>query len=767
MKSHLINNAFNIPGKISNLNIKPVQKPRQYKDVSNAVKGTFHVLKMTCASCAANIERILNFQEGVIQATVNFASSSVLVEYLPEMTQPDALKKALQASGYDLITPDKNQTAAKPEEIKEKRFAQLRRNTLGAALLSLPVVIIGMFFMEMHYANAIMLLFSTPVLLLFGNEFFIHTWKQARHLTANMDTLVALSTGVAYSFSVFNMIFPEYWHARGLHAHVYFEASAVIITFILLGRLLEEKAKSNTSAALKKLLGLQPKTVVKLNESGDEITLPVEAIHPGDTILVRPGEKIAVDGIVQFGSSFVDESMMTGEPVPVLKNKDDQIYAGTINQKGSFRFRAEKTGASTRLAQIIKMVQEAQGSKAPVQNLVDRIAAVFVPIVVIFAIIACIAWNFFGGADGFSQGILSLVTVLIIACPCALGLATPTAVMVGIGKGAENGILIKDAASLEIARKVDTVILDKTGTITIGKPIVTDVFQLYGDESELTVLGEIEKLSEHPLAEAVSKYFIGSENPEISHFKSHTGKGVSAIYNGKRYYVGNRTLLDENQIFIDALLTDKAENWANEAKTIIWFAIEDKALAIVAVADYIKENSVEAIKQLKSMGIEVHLVTGDILETAQVIAQQAGISNVSAGALPTEKANYVKKLRSEGKIVAMVGDGINDSAALAVADVGIAMGKGSDIAMEAASMTLISSDLTKVPQAIRLSRHTVKAIRQNLFWAFIYNVTGIPIAAGLLYPFTGFILNPMIAGAAMAMSSVSVVANSLRLKWKK
>lgn len=730
-------------------------------------KRTFPVLQMSCASCAASIERILKAQGGVVEAAINFAAATVTVEYLPTLTQPAGLKKAVQDGGYDLVVESEKNETETLEEIHQKKYIRLKNQTIGAALLSIPVVIIGMFFMNIPYANEIMWILSTPVLLWFGKDFFINAWKQAKHRTANMDTLVALSTGVAYTFSVFNTLFPNFWQLKGLHAHVYFEAAAVIIAFILLGRLLEEKAKGNTSAALKKLMGLQPKTVTVITKYGNHVQIPVEDVQVNDVIVVKPGEKVAVDGKVTEGSSYVNESMLSGEPVPVLKQEGEKVYAGTINQKGSFRFSAEKVGSQTMLAQIIQMVKDAQGSKAPVQKLVDKIAAVFVPVVMGIALFAFVTWIVFGGENGFTHGLLAMITVLVIACPCALGLATPTAIMVGIGKGAEKGILIKNAQSLELAKKVDTVVLDKTGTITEGKPQVTGIQWLNNDETAKQILFSIEKQSEHPLAEAVVKYFGNPETVHLSAFESITGKGAKASAENKTWFVGNKGLLDKNNIQTNTELLITAEAWSNEAKTVIWFADDEKALAVVAISDTIKVNSKDAIRRLQNDGIEVYMLTGDNESTAKAIAKQTGINHFKAGVLPEQKAEFVKQLQNEFKIVAMVGDGINDSTALAQADVSIAMGKGSDIAMDVAAMTIISSDLNKIPEAIRLSKQTVRAIRQNLFWAFIYNVIGIPIAAGILYPFTGFLLNPMIAGAAMAMSSVSVVSNSLRLKWKK
>ncbi|MCK6610950.1 MAG: heavy metal translocating P-type ATPase [Bacteroidia bacterium] len=733
----------------------------------STVKNSFPVLGMTCASCAGSAESIVKYQEGVVNASVNFATGNLTVEYLPNMTDATKLQKAVQSIGYDLLIEDETKQQETLEAIHEKKFKQLKTKTIWAVVLSLPVVVIGMFFMDMPYGNEIMWVFSTPVVLWLGRDFFVNAWKQAKHRSANMDTLVALSTGIAYIFSVFNMLFADFWHQRGLHAHVYFEAAAVIIAFILLGKLLEEKAKGNTSSAIKKLMGLQPKTVIVIQADGTEKQTAIEDVNTGDIILVKPGEKIAVDGMVTSGNSYVDESMLSGEPVPVLKKENEKVFAGTINQKGSFQFEAVKVGKETMLAQIIKMVQDAQGSKAPVQKLVDKIAGIFVPVVIGIAILTFILWFFLGGDNGVVQGLLAAVTVLVIACPCALGLATPTAIMVGVGKGAEKGILIKDAESLELAKKVDAIILDKTGTITEGRPQVTGIQWLNNDDTAKDILLSIEKQSEHPLAEAVVKHLDGVTATPLSDFDSITGKGAKANHNNETYLVGNKKLLAENNINIPNQLQQQADEWGKQSKTVIWFSDSKQALSVIAISDKIKETSVAAIKEMQEMGIDLYMLTGDNEATAKAIAEQTGIRHYKAEVLPQHKADFVKELQQQGKTVAMVGDGINDSTALATADVSIAMGKGSDIAMDVAKMTIISSDLTKIPQAIRLSKQTVATIKQNLFWAFIYNLIGIPIAAGILYPINGFLLNPMIAGAAMALSSVSVVSNSLRLKWKK
>jgi len=737
------------------------------KNTKKGIKESFPVTGMTCASCAASVESVLKHTEGVFDASVNFANSSVLVEYDKELS-PNQLQNALREVGYDIII-DAEDPSEVQQELQQKHYQDIKNRTIWSAILTLPIFVLGMFFMQWEPGKWISLVLTFPILFWFGRSFFINAFKQAKHGKSNMDTLVALSTGIAFLFSVFNTFFPEFWLSRGIEPHVYYEAATVIITFISLGKLLEEKAKSNTSSAIKKLMGLQPKTL-KIIENGEEREIPISSVQVGQTILVRPGEKIPVDGEVSKGSSYVDESMITGEPVPVQKSQGEKVFAGTVNQKGSFQFTAEKVGGETLLSQIIKMVQQAQGSKAPVQKLVDKIAGIFVPVVLGISIVTFIVWMSVGGDNAFSQALLTSVAVLVIACPCALGLATPTAIMVGIGKGAENNILIKDAESLELGHKVNAVILDKTGTITEGKPLVTDIFwkdKLEDINEYKKVLLAIEAQSEHPLAEAVVNHLKDEniEKAEIASFESITGKGVKAqTENGSPYYVGNHKLMLEKNIQIDASLMQTAESLEEQAKTVIFFGNEKQVLAILAIADKIKETSKMAIATLQERGIEVYMLTGDNNKTASAVAKQVGITNYQGEVMPSDKAAFVEKLQADGKIVAMVGDGINDSHALAQANVSIAMGKGSDIAMDVAKMTLITSDLQSIPKALELSKRTVLGIRQNLFWAFIYNIIGIPIAAGVLYPVNGFLLDPMIAGAAMAFSSVSVVANSLRLK---
>lgn len=744
--------------------IKSVKTIRDLGYDVTTFKKNFSVSNMTCASCASSVQSILENQTGVISASVNYANTVAQIEYIPTIIEPKELKNALQSIGYDLLIDESEEAKDELEKAKLQKFDTLKRKTIGAISLSIPIVIIAMFFMDLPYGNYIMWALATPVLFIFGGQFFINAWKQTKHRSANMDTLVALSTGVAYLFSVFNTLFPSYWHSKGLHAHVYFEAAAVVIAFILLGKWLEERAKGQTSSALKKLMGLQPKTVTIVHEGGHQMEVSITTIKIGDVMLVKPGEKIPVDGEIISGSSFIDESMLSGEPIPVEKTVTHKVFAGTINQKGSFQFKATKIGSDTVLAHIIKMVQEAQGSKAPVQKLVDKIAGIFVPIVIIIAVLTLITWIILGGENGFTQGLLTMVTVLVIACPCALGLATPTAIMAGVGKGAENGILIKDAESLEIATKINAVVLDKTGTITEGKPTVTNIYWKKEAPFLIEALVSIEKQSEHPLADAIVNYFKEVAPVWVNQFESITGFGAKAQVAKESYYIGNQNLLVNHAIQIDSVLQEKAQNWLEQAKTVIWFANSMEALAVIAIEDQIKESSKNAINELKTKGVQVYMLTGDNPKTAALVAQIAGIDNFQAEVLPAQKAAFIKSLQQKGNVVAMVGDGINDSSALAQADVSIAMGKGSDIAMDVAKMTIISSDLTKIGQAIKLSKITTSTIKQNLFWAFIYNLIGIPIAAGVLYPINGYLLNPMIAGAAMALSSVSVVSNSLRLK---
>lgn len=735
---------------------------------NQAIKADFPVNGMTCSSCVAHVQAALSKQPGVTNSSVNLATSTAHVEYLPTVITPEKLKKVVDEAGYELVIEDKDDTEI--ETVRNEHLSELKRNCMLSLIFAIPLVVIAMLFHTMPYANYIMWILSTPIVFIFGKQFFINAWKQLKHRSGNMDTLVALSTGTAYLFSVFNTIYPSFWTSKGLEPHVYFEVSGVVIAFVLLGRYLEEKAKKGTATAIKQLIGLQPQTATVV-KNGQFVETPIKEIKIGDEIVVKPGEKIAVDGVIIRGNSFIDESMISGEPLSVEKGEDQKVFAGTINQTGNFHFVAEKVGKNTLLGQIIKMVQEAQGSQAPIQKTVDKISGIFIPVIIVIAVITFFAWFFLAESNGFTQGLLSMVTVLVIACPCALGLATPTAIMVGIGKGATNGILIKGAEALEKAQKVTAVVLDKTGTITEGKPHVTSIKWLTEATPELkNILFSIESYSEHPLADAIKAHLKDEArlDKEVS-TTTIPGRGIVGEINGEKYFIGNTKMLEEQGISFDQKETEWIEKETDNSNSIALFANTTSLIAIITIADMIKPTSSEAIEKMESQGLKVYMLTGDGKRSADLVAKQVGIKeeHVIANVLPAQKAEFIKELKSKGEVVAMVGDGINDSGALATADVSIAMGKGSDIAMDVAQITIISSDLNKLHQAISLSKATVRTIRQNLFWAFIYNIIGIPIAAGILFPINGFLLNPMIAGAAMALSSVSVVTNSLLLKTKK
>lgn len=631
------------------------------------------------------------------------------------------------------------------------------------------VAFMGMFFMDFPGINWWMLVLSLPVLFYSGHAFYVNAWKQAKHFTSNMDTLVALSTSIAFLFSLFNTLYPQFWYEQGLEPHVYYEAATVIIAFVLVGKLMEEKAKGKTSMAIRKLMGLQPKTA-RILRDGKEEDILISELKKGDKVSVRPGERVPVDGLIVEGDTFIDESMISGEPIPVEKKLNDKVLAGTINQNGAFVMSAEKVGRETVLAQIIRMVQEAQGSKAPVQRIVDKVTAVFVPTVLAIAILTFMVWMIVGGVDDFSYAMLSAVSVLVIACPCALGLATPTALMVGIGKGAEAHILIKDAVALEQMRKVDTVVLDKTGTVTEGRPTVTGWLHDAGWVNEHKgILYAAELKSEHPLALAIVEELKkdGNKPAIIDSFESRTGRGIVVTRGGKTYWAGSHRLLNDFGAKVSDLLKSMVEEYERSGKSLVYFGEESTLLAVIVISDKVKPTSIQAVKQMQAEGKYVVLLTGDGHLTAQNVAGEINANRFIAEALPDDKENVIKELQREGRVVAMVGDGINDSQALARADVSIAMGKGTDIAMDVAMVTLMTSDLLLLPKAFKLSRKTVRLIHQNLFWAFIYNLIGIPIAAGILFPMYGILLNPMIASAAMACSSVSVVLNSLSLNWRK
>ncbi|MBR1569295.1 MAG: copper-translocating P-type ATPase [Bacteroidales bacterium] len=738
---------------------------------------------MGCAACVARVESALKNARGVQKASVSLASNSALVEFDAAQTSPGELRKAVQDAGYDmLVDGTEDEADSEAEAAREQAYQSLRKDTFIAIGLAGLVMVIGMGFKDFPFKGYLLWALATPVVFWCGRRFFKAGFSAVRHGSANMDTLVALSVSISYLFSVFNLLFPQVWTSRGLEPHLYFESSTMIVAFILVGRLLEERAKHSTTAAIRGLMGLQPRTVTlrtMVTENGVpcavETEIPISDIRPGDVVVVKPGEKVAVDGVVSTGQSYVDESMLTGEPVPVLKQQGERVYAGTLNQKGTFNVTTEKAGGDTLLSAIIRMVRDAQGSKAPIQHLVDKIAAVFVPVIIGIAVLTLLAWIFLAPEDGVTLGLLSMVAVLVIACPCSLGLATPTAIIAGIGNGASQGILIKDAESLQTAGKVKAVVLDKTGTLTEGHPTVVEsawdpsLSVEDGPSALRDVLFSLEKKSDHPLAEAVCESLRGCGLLPVKDFETVLGKGISGVVSGEKYYVGNLDLLEEVlpggiPAETSPLVSDSIRTWMDAGYTVTLLFDRVKVYAVLALADDLRDSAVQAVRVLQDEGVEVHMLTGDNEASARRTARETGIRYVHAHVLPQEKARYVADLQASGKKVAMVGDGINDSAALARADLGIAMGGGSDIAINTAQVTIVSQDLGKIRQLILLSRRTVRVIRENLFWAFFYNLAAVPLAAGVLYPFTGWLLSPMIAAACMALSSICVVTNSLRLR---
>ena len=730
---------------------------------------------MQCASCVQNIEKTLLRKRGITKAAVNLATEKARVEYLPSEISLGEIKNVIEQAGYKVLEIPSEDEGEDVEKItREREYTKLRIKFFLGLFLGL-IIFLGssprLFPWIPDLLNNFFFLWvvATPVQFWIGWQFYRGAWGAFRHRNADMNTLIAVGTSAAYLYSVAATLFPSFFESGGIRPEVYFDTSAMIIVLILFGRLLEARAKGQTSEAIKKLVGLQPKTARVLRE-GKEVDIPVEEVLVGDEILVRPGEKIPVDGIVREGKSSVDESMITGESMPVRKTSGDEVIGATINKTGSFRFTARKVGKDTALAQIVKLVQDAQGSKAPIQRLADVIAGYFVPVVISIALATFIIWFNFGPSPALTFALLNFVAVMIIACPCALGLATPTAVMVGTGKGAENGILIKGGESLETAHKLDTVVFDKTGTLTRGEPEVTNIISSdsFSDTDILKFAASAEKASEHPLGEAIIKKAEASQvslqDPKL--FRAVEGYGIEAEVGNVPVLLGNSKFMRDRKIDI-AGLVEHTEDMTKEGKTPIFVAVDGRAAGLIAVADTLKKNSVQAVQKLKSLGLEVIMLTGDDRRTAEAIARKAAIDRVLPEVLPEDKVHEIKKLQSEGKKVAMVGDGINDAPALAQADVGIAIGSGTDVAMEASDITLIKGDLQGVVAAIELSRRTFRVIKQNLFWAFFYNTAGIPIAAGILYPFFGILLNPIFASAAMAFSSVSVVSNSLRLRRAK
>ncbi len=735
----------------------------------------YPVRGMSCASCSAHVAKALRGVEGVTEVNVNLATNLATVTFDAHLCTPQQMQEAVARMGFELVVDepqpkpsqaeaDDAHSAAASTSVADAALEEKKRLAVGALLVAVPLLLLSLF--PHLFSGQEMLLFflATFSLVKYGRVFYASALRLLRHATTNMDTLVALSITVSYVYSFFNLFFPNWFLSHGMQPHLYFDSVGVITAFILLGRMLEARAKHRTTAAIRQLMHLQPKQVTVIFPNGAEVKKALSEVKTGDVLLARPGERIAVDGVVISGQSNVDESSLSGEPIPVEKTIGSRVMAGTINKNGALRYRASCEANRTLLSQIVEMVQNAQGSRVPVQALVDRIAAVFVPLIIVIAVLSFAAWLVWGGESGLTHGLVALVSVLVIACPCSLGLATPTALIVGMGRGAQQGILIKDASCLDTAKNIDVVLLDKTGTLTVGHPsVVKSAF--YGDEPQLhSILLSLEKQSEHPLAEAVCEHLQTSAPLAVAHFEALPGNGVKGEVDGQCYFVGNLSLMKEKNCTFTAPQQAFIEQAQSQAHTLVAMSKDEQVVALLALTDEIKPSSQQALTQLHAMHITTFVLTGDNEQTAALVAQQVGADGYKAGLLPTDKAAYVKQLQSEGHHVAMVGDGINDSAALAQADLSVAMGKGSDIAMDAAMITLLSSDLQRLPQAIRLSRRTVCTIRQNLFWAFFYNVISVPIAAGVLFPVCGFMLNPMIAGAAMALSSVSVVLNSLRLK---
>ncbi len=737
-------------------------------------KVTLPIQGMTCASCVNKVEKALSSLKGVSNANVNFATERASVEYLPEEVTIRNLKKVVQDAGYQVLEVKEEDIVESERLAREAELSRLKWKFITGAILLAPILILmyGALPLERWFGLSrevnffIQFLLATPVQFWAGWQFYVGFWKATRHKTSDMNTLIAVGTSAAYLYSIIATFLPHLFMAKGLMADVYFDTSAAIIVLILLGRFLEARAKGKTSEAIKKLIGLQPKTA-RVVRNGNEVDIPVEDVALGDIVIVRPGEKIPVDGIVREGYSSVDESMVTGESIPVEKRVGNTVIGATINKTGTFKFEATKVGRDTVLSQIIRLVQEAQGSKPPIARVVDVIASYFVPIVISIAIVTFIIWFLFGPYPALTYAFLNFVAVLIIACPCALGLATPTSIMVGTGKGAENGILIRGAEALETAHQLDTIVLDKTGTLTKGEPSVTDIIESQGftKKEVLTLAASAEKGSEHPLGESIVKK-AKEENLSLldsKEFQAIPGQGIEATIDSRKILLGNLRLMEEKKVILNGL-ADKAEQLSSEGRTPMFLAIDEKVAGIIAVADTLKENSKKAVETLQRIGLEVVMLTGDNERTAKAIAHQIGIGRVLAEVLPERKAEEVRRLQLEGKKVGMVGDGINDAPALAQADVGIAIGTGTDVAIESSDITLIGGDLRGVVTAIALSKETIRNIKQNLFWAFAYNTILIPVAAGALFPFFGILLNPIFAAGAMAFSSVTVVSNALRLR---
>ncbi len=727
-------------------------------------RKTFPVTGMHCAVCAGRVDKVLHAQEGVAEARVNFAAGTVWVEYDPTVTSPEVWQEALRKIGFGLIITEEKEAVREQTDGEEHDFRHLRMRTLCAWALALPVCALHWWGTQTTIGNITQALLAAAVVFGCGATFFSQAWTLLRQRSCNMDTLVALSTGTAFVFSLFHLLLPIWSQATEIHTHLYFEAAAMPVAFVLLGRMLEGRARCHTTDAIRRLSVLQPDTVT-LVRNGREVTLPLAEVKLGDVLRVKPGERLAVDGMVMEGASYVDESTLTGESMPVLKTGGERVYAGTLNGNGSFTLRAESVGSATQLGRLIALVQEAQGSRPPIQRLTDRIASVFTPAILTLACSAWAAWWMFGGQGGFEQGLQAFVTVLIIACPCALGLATPTAITVGIGWAAERGILIRDAVSLEVARTIDSLVVDKTGTLTEGAPAVSDAWWGETDPKMQSALLALELCSEHPTASALVKHLSTDITPAVvTSFENLPGRGIRGEIEGVSYLAGNLQLLEEHQLTPTAELANLAMEWEDLGAGVVYFATSTEIVALFAVTDCLRPKAPCVVHDLQQRGIRVTMLTGDGRRAAHAVAEACGIKDFRHNVLPRDKAEAVKALQAAGHRVTMVGDGINDSAALALADLGIAMGRGSDIARHTAAVTLMGSDLRRLPEVFTLSNLTVRTIHQNLFWAFIYNLICLPVAAGALVPFGGFTLPPMWAAASMALSSLCVVSNSLLLR---
>lgn len=728
----------------------------------------FPVVGMTCASCAISLESYLKGLDGLETISVNYPSESVEVTYDESVLEVNQLVIRAKEIGCQILTNSDDRNSDKVVSLTLDRLALMKNRLIVALIFSTPVFVLSMFFHgAFSWQNELLFVLTIPVITYSGFPFFKNAWLRLSHGTTNMDTLVALSTGIAFVFSSVNTFWPTFLALGKDGSHVYFESAVVIITFILLGKYLEERAKLKTAEAIKQLMGLTPTTSIVIR-NGEEIEINTEEILKGDLVIVKPGAKIPVDGCVKRGETYVDESMITGEPIAIAKVKGDTVTAGTVNQNGSIRVIADKVGADTVIAEIIKLVAKAQNSKPAIQKWVDKIARIFVPVVIIIAAISAIVWYLIGPEPKLVYAITTSITVLIVACPCALGLATPTALMVGIGLGSKSGILIRDAQALETLYKSDVIVLDKTGTLTTGKPELKAA--VWGDESfevqYKSILVSIVGESSHPLSNAIVSKFRPSvsQNLDVDAFENVVGQGVVATVQGKKYFVGSRRLIDSVKPKQSDRLVKGLSDMGKEPYSIVFFASETEVIAVFGIGDTVKENAKAFIVDLKNSGIEPYVLSGDNNNAVQHIASQLGIEHFEGNQSPNDKAQAIQILQNEGRIVTMVGDGVNDAGALAQSDIGIAMGSGTDVAMESAGVTLMYSDLAHILKAVKLSKATIRTVKQNLFWAFIYNIIAIPLAAGLLFPVNGFMLHPMIAGAAMSFSSVSVLLNSLRLK---